>query len=47
MEDLEGEQRYARYKTFYIGDIQSKFALEIGGYSGNAGLFTFVLSRND
>ncbi|XP_071150430.1 microfibril-associated glycoprotein 4-like [Mytilus edulis] len=37
MEDLEGEQRYARYKTFYIGDIQSKFALEIGGYSGNAG----------
>ncbi|VDI59490.1 Hypothetical predicted protein, partial [Mytilus galloprovincialis] len=37
MEDLEGEQRYARYKTFYIGDIQSKFTLEIGGYSGNAG----------
>ncbi|XP_052080193.1 fibrinogen C domain-containing protein 1-like [Mytilus californianus] len=37
MEDLEGEQRYARYKTFYIGDIQSKFTLQIGGYSGNAG----------
>lgn len=37
MEDLEGEQRYARYKTFFVGDIQSKFALQVGGYSGNAG----------
>ncbi|CAG2192725.1 Angiopoietin-related protein 1,Ficolin-1-A,Angiopoietin-1,Fibrinogen C domain-containing protein 1,Ryncolin-1,Tenascin-N,Angiopoietin-related protein 7,Angiopoietin-related protein 6,Ficolin-3,Fibrinogen C domain-containing protein 1-B,Fibroleukin,Fibrinogen-like protein 1,Ficolin-1,Ficolin-1-B,Angiopoietin-4,Tenascin-R,Ryncolin-2,Techylectin-5B,Fibrinogen C domain-containing protein 1-A,Microfibril-associated glycoprotein 4,Fibrinogen-like protein A,Ryncolin-3,Fibrinogen gamma chain,Tenascin-X,Ficolin-2,T len=37
MEDLEGEQRYARYKTFYVGDVQSKFTLQVGGYSGNAG----------
>lgn len=37
MEDLEGEQRYARYKTFYIGDIQSKFTLDVGNFSGNAG----------
>ncbi|XP_076089064.1 ficolin-1-like [Mytilus galloprovincialis] len=36
MEDFEGEQKYARYKTFYIGDIQSKFTLDIGDYSGNA-----------
>ncbi|XP_071148667.1 ficolin-1-like [Mytilus edulis] len=37
MEDLEGEQRYARYKTFYVGDVHSKFTLQVGGYSGNAG----------
>ncbi|CAG2228473.1 Tenascin-R,Ryncolin-2,Angiopoietin-related protein 1,Angiopoietin-related protein 6,Ficolin-1-A,Fibrinogen C domain-containing protein 1-A,Fibrinogen C domain-containing protein 1,Fibrinogen C domain-containing protein 1-B,Ryncolin-1,Fibroleukin,Fibrinogen-like protein 1,Ficolin-2,Tenascin,Ficolin-1,Fibrinogen-like protein A,Microfibril-associated glycoprotein 4,Ryncolin-3,Ryncolin-4 [Mytilus edulis] len=37
MEDFAGETRYARYKTFYIGDIQSKFIIDIGEYSGNAG----------
>ncbi|XP_063411830.1 fibrinogen C domain-containing protein 1-like [Mytilus trossulus] len=37
MEDFAGETRYARYKTFYVGDVQSKFTLNIGNYSGNAG----------
>lgn len=41
MEDFAGEKRYARYKMFFfffIEDIHSKFQIDVGGYSGNAGL---------
>ncbi|VDI59498.1 Hypothetical predicted protein [Mytilus galloprovincialis] len=37
MEDFAGEKRYARYKTFSIEDIHSKFQIDVGGYIGNAG----------
>ncbi|XP_063411826.1 fibrinogen C domain-containing protein 1-like [Mytilus trossulus] len=37
MEDLDGDQRYARYQTFFVGDIQSKFTLQVGDYLGDGG----------
>ena len=40
LEDFENRTRYAEYQSFTIGNAESKYRLDIDGYSGNAGLFT-------
>ncbi|XP_076084687.1 fibrinogen C domain-containing protein 1-A-like isoform X3 [Mytilus galloprovincialis] len=35
--DLSHKKKYAVYKTFVVGDAESKYKLTIGDYSGNAG----------
>jgi hypothetical protein len=40
LEDFENETRYAEYQSFTVGDADSKYRLDINGYSGDAGLFT-------
>lgn len=35
--DLSNTKKYAVYKTFAVGDAESKYKLTIGDYSGNAG----------
>ncbi|CAG2242706.1 Ficolin-1-A,Angiopoietin-1,Fibrinogen C domain-containing protein 1,Ryncolin-1,Tenascin-N,Angiopoietin-related protein 7,Ficolin-3,Fibrinogen C domain-containing protein 1-B,Fibroleukin,Fibrinogen-like protein 1,Ficolin-1,Angiopoietin-4,Tenascin-R,Ryncolin-2,Techylectin-5B,Fibrinogen C domain-containing protein 1-A,Fibrinogen-like protein A,Ryncolin-3,Angiopoietin-2,Ficolin-2,Tenascin,Techylectin-5A,Ryncolin-4 [Mytilus edulis] len=35
--DFDGETRYALYRKFSVGNAGSKYKLEVGGYSGNAG----------
>ena len=35
--DFEGGERYAKYSTFKVLDSSTKYQLNIGGYSGNAG----------
>jgi len=40
LEDFENRTRYAEYQSFTIGNAESKYRLNIDGYSGNAGLFT-------
>lgn len=38
LEDFEGEQRFARYTDFAIGDLDENYALnKLGGFNGNAG----------
>lgn len=37
MSDFEGETRYAKYFTFFVGSPADKYRLTIGGYSGDAG----------
>jgi hypothetical protein len=32
--------RYAEYQSFTVADAESKYRLDINGYSGDAGLFT-------
>lgn len=36
MTDIYGGAWYARYENFYVGNADSGYALEIGGFSGNA-----------
>jgi len=40
LEDFENENRYAEYQSFTVGNAESKYRLDIDGYSGDAGLFT-------
>ena len=40
LEDFENEARYAEYQSFTVADAESKYRLDINGYSGDAGLFT-------
>ena len=40
LEDFENRTRHAEYQSFTIGNAESKYRLDIDGYSGNAGLFT-------
>ena len=40
LEDFENRTRYVEYQSFTIGNAESKYRLDIDGYSGNAGLFT-------
>ena len=35
--NFEGEKKYANYSTFRVLDSSSKYTLNIGGYSGDAG----------
>ncbi|XP_052106334.1 fibrinogen-like protein A isoform X7 [Mytilus californianus] len=37
VEDWDGKNRYAVYRNFSIGDASTKYRLNIGKYSGNAG----------
>ncbi|CAC5404355.1 Fibrinogen-like protein A,Ryncolin-4,Angiopoietin-related protein 1,Ficolin-3,Ficolin-1-B,Ficolin-2,Ryncolin-1,Tenascin-R,Fibrinogen-like protein 1,Angiopoietin-1,Tenascin-N,Ryncolin-3,Tenascin,Fibroleukin,Fibrinogen C domain-containing protein 1,Ryncolin-2,Angiopoietin-related protein 2,Microfibril-associated glycoprotein 4,Fibrinogen alpha chain,Ficolin-1-A,Ficolin-1,Angiopoietin-4 [Mytilus coruscus] len=37
LEAYDGSTAYAEYSTFSIGDSQSDYILNVGGYSGNAG----------
>lgn len=38
LKDFDGQQRYAKYDSFRIGNEVEKYALlEVGGYSGDAG----------
>ena len=37
LEDWSGGKAYAKYGTFYIGDKQAQYRLEVGSYSGTAG----------
>nr|XP_039256652.1 ficolin-1-like [Styela clava] len=37
MEDWEGNKAYAKYGSFYVGDLSSNYRLTLGEYSGNAG----------
>ena len=34
--------RYAEYQSFKIGNAESKYTLHVSGYSGNAGLFSYI-----
>jgi ficolin len=40
LEDFANRTRYAEYQSITIGNAESKYRLDIDGYSGNAGLFT-------
>ena len=40
LEDFDNENRYAEYQSFTVGNAESKYRLDIDGYSGDAGLFT-------
>ena len=35
--DFEGQTRYAKYTTFQVLDSSTKYQLNVGGYSGDAG----------
>ncbi|XP_040001646.1 fibrinogen-like protein 1 isoform X1 [Xiphias gladius] len=37
MEDFEGNQRYAEYKNFKVGNEKDRYQLHLGEYLGNAG----------
>ncbi|XP_077969665.1 fibrinogen-like protein A [Styela clava] len=37
LEDWEGNERYAKYSSISIGSASTKYQLNVGGYSGNAG----------
>ncbi|XP_077969664.1 fibrinogen-like protein 1 [Styela clava] len=37
LEDWEGNKAYAKYSSFSIGSASTKYELNVGGYSGNAG----------
>lgn len=43
LEDFTNENRYAEYQSFTVGNVESKYRLDIDGYSGNAGLFTNIM----
>ena len=38
LEDWEGNQRFAQYNVFDIGNFAEDYRLSVGVYSGNAGL---------
>ena len=37
LEDFEGNETYARYSNFRLGNACTKYTLILGTYSGNAG----------
>ena len=37
MADFEGNVAYANYDSFYIGDSETNYQLDLGAYSGDAG----------
>ncbi|XP_055943293.1 techylectin-5B-like isoform X2 [Argiope bruennichi] len=37
LEDVRGERRFAKYKSFHIDDESQNYTLHISGYSGDAG----------
>ncbi|XP_062577818.1 ficolin-1-like, partial [Saccostrea cucullata] len=37
LQDFDGDEAYAQYSTFYVGDESSKYKLTVSGYSGTAG----------
>ena len=42
LEHFESGTRYAEYQSFKIGNAESNYTLHISGYSGNAGLFSYI-----
>ena len=38
MEDFDGITAFAQYSTFRVGPASDKYRLEVGGYSGTAGM---------
>jgi len=38
MEDFSGHKRYAEYSSFTVSDETNKYKMNIGSYSGTAGL---------
>ncbi|XP_062591481.1 angiopoietin-1-like [Saccostrea cucullata] len=47
LQSFSGEQAYAVYSTFYIGDEYNKYKLTVSGYSGTAGECLFNLNGMD
>jgi hypothetical protein len=43
LEDFENRTRHAEYQSFTIGNAESKYRLDIDGYSGNEGLFRNII----
>ena len=43
LEHFESGTRYAEYQSFKIGNAESKYTLQLSGYSGNAGLFSYTM----
>ena len=37
LKDFDGNERYAKYKSFQVLDSSRKYELSVSGYSGNAG----------
>ena len=37
LEDFEGNERYATYSTFKVGNAVTKYTMFVSGYGGNAG----------
>ncbi|XP_062599245.1 fibrinogen-like protein A, partial [Saccostrea cucullata] len=40
LQRFNGDEAYAQYSTFYVGDEASKYVLTVSGYSGTAGRCT-------
>ena len=37
LEDFNGKKIFAKYSTFYVGDVATKYKLQVNGYSSTAG----------
>jgi len=37
MQDFQGNSRYAKYSSFSVGNLVSRYTLSVSGYSGNTG----------
>ena len=44
--DLDNDARFAKYRTFKIGDSASNYTLTVSGYSGTAGDHLTTVTRN-
>ncbi|XP_062606287.1 ficolin-2-like [Saccostrea cucullata] len=40
LQSFDGDEAYAQYSTFYVGDKYNKYVLTVSGYSGTAGKST-------
>ena len=45
--DYFGEKRYAEYSTFIVRPSTDKYRLTVGGYSGNAGISLYAISKHN
>ncbi|XP_071177851.1 ficolin-2-like, partial [Mytilus edulis] len=37
MSDFNGNKLFAKYSSFLVGNVTTKYKLKVGGYSGNSG----------
>lgn len=37
MSDFNGYKLFAKYSSFLVGNVTTKYKLKVGGYSGNSG----------